>query len=183
MSDVNFIEINEGDLETIRKWRNSSEVGKYMYTDNVISSDQQKNWFEKISLEENSRYWMIEYQGKKLGLVYIIDIDTYNSKCYWGFYLGDTSIRGEGIGKKVEFKLLNYVFDNLELNKLCGEVLNFNKRVLEMHSKFGFKEEGLLRQHVKKNSEFIDVTTIGLLKDEWKDIKDDIYHKIYRPIL
>lgn len=100
MSDVNFIEINEGDLETIRKWRNSSEVGKYMYTDNVISSDQQKNWFEKISLEENSRYWMIEYQGKKLGLVYIIDIDTYNSKCYWGFYLGDTSIRGEGIGKK-----------------------------------------------------------------------------------
>ena len=139
--------------------------------------------YEKISLEENSRYWMIEYQGKKLGLVYIIDIDTYNSKCFWGFYLGDTSIRGEGIGKKVEFNLLNYVFETLKLNKLCGEVLNFNKRVLEMHSKFGFKEEGLLRQHVKKNSEFIDVTTIGLLKDEWKDIKDDIYHKIYRPIL
>ncbi|CAL66986.1 UDP-4-amino-4,6-dideoxy-N-acetyl-beta-L-altrosamine N-acetyltransferase [Christiangramia forsetii] len=182
MNDVNFIEINEDDLETIRTWRNSSEVSKYMYTDNLISSDQQESWFKKISLEKNSRYWIIEYQGRKLGLVYIIDIDTYNSKCFWGFYLGDTSIRGEGIGKKVEFNLLNYVFEDLKLNKLCGEVLSFNIRVLEMHSKFGFKKEGLLKQHVKKNGEFVDVITIGLLKDEWRDIKDEIYRKIYQTV-
>lgn len=180
MSDVKFIEITEGDLETIRKWRNSPDVSRYMYTDDLISSDQQKNWFNKIKNESNSRYWLIEYHGKKLGLVYIIDIDIYNSKCFWGFYLGDTSIRGEGIGKKVEYNLLNYVFDNLKLNKLCGEVLGFNAKVLNMHEKFGFKREGLLRKHVNKNSEFIDVVPIGLLNDEWKEIRNDVYNRIYK---
>ena len=179
MNDVNFIEIDETDLEMIRSWRNSPEVGRYMYTDEEILEDQQKKWFKKINSEDSSRYWIIEYQGKKLGLVYIIDINFNHSKCFWGFYLGDTSVRGAGIGKKVEYKLLKYVFENLKLNKLCGEVLYFNNKVVKMHEKFGFKQEGYLRQHINKNGEFIDVVTIGLLNDEWKNLKGDLYKKIY----
>jgi UDP-4-amino-4,6-dideoxy-N-acetyl-beta-L-altrosamine N-acetyltransferase len=179
MDDVNFKAVQSEDLELIRNWRNSAEVSRYMYTDTVITPDQQKKWFKKISSEENSRYWLIEYKGKKLGLVYIIDIDTNNSKCFWGFYLGDTSIRGAGIGKKVEYKLLHYVFEDLKLNKLCGEVLGFNERVLKMHSKFGFKQEGILRQHVKKNDEFIDVVAIGILRAEWEDLKEILYKRTY----
>ncbi|MCY2686955.1 UDP-4-amino-4,6-dideoxy-N-acetyl-beta-L-altrosamine N-acetyltransferase [Salinimicrobium sp. TH3] len=180
MDEINFTEVKEADLEMIRQWRNSPEVGQYMYTDNEISAVQQKKWFDKISLEENSRYWVIEFQKKKLGLVYLVHIDFKHSKCFWGFYLGDTSIRGKGIGAKVEYKVLEYVFEELKLNKLCGEVLSFNEKVIKMHEKFGFKQEGYLRQHVNKNGSFMDVVSIGLLKSEWKVIKDDLYKKVYR---
>ena len=181
MDDVNFIKVEEGDLELIRQWRNSPEVGQYMYTDAEISVDQQKAWYDKIWSEENSRYWLIEYKKKKLGLVYLIDIDLFHSKCFWGFYLGDTSIRGKGIGGKVEYNVLKYVFEELKLNKLCGEVLSFNKKVIKMHEKFGFKQEGLLRDHVRKNGTFMDVVTIGLLQSEWKTLKDDLSKRVYRP--
>ena len=74
------------------------------------------------------------------------------------------------------------VFENLKLNKLCGEVLGFNDRVLQMHAKFGFKQEGLLRKHICKNDEFVDVVSIGLLKEEWENLKNDTYKKIYQTI-
>lgn len=180
MDDINFVKIEESDLEMIRQWRNSPEVGQYMYTDTEISPDQQKEWFKKISSEEDSKYWIIEFQKKKLGVACLVNIDFNHSKCFWGFYLGDTSIRGKGIGAKVEYNVLKYVFEELKLNKLCGEVLYFNEKVIKMHEKFGFKQEGYLRDHVRKNGNFVDVVTIGLLQSEWKTLKDDLYSRVYR---
>lgn len=179
MNDVKFLKIENEDLEMIRLWRNSPEVSQYMYTDTEISSEQQKRWFKKIDSEENSKYWIIKFDGKKIGLVYVIDIDLKARKAFWGFYLGDTSIRGKGIGGKVEYTLLKYVFEELNLNKLCGEVLSFNEKVIMMHEKFGFKQEGYLRQHVLKDNKYIDVVTIGLLKEEWNDKKEELFKRIY----
>jgi UDP-4-amino-4,6-dideoxy-N-acetyl-beta-L-altrosamine N-acetyltransferase len=179
MDDVNFLNIEKEDLEMIRLWRNSPDVSKYMYTNAEITPTQQEIWFNKIASEDNSKYWIIEFANKKIGLVYIVDIDNKNSKCYWGFYLGDSSVRGRGIGGKIEYNLLKYVFEELKLNKLCGEVFAFNKNVIKMHEKFGFKQEGYLKQHINKNGEFLDVVVIGLLKSEWDDLKQDLFRRVY----
>ena len=177
MDDVNFVPIKKEDLELIRIWRNSPEVGKYMYTEDKISTEQQILWFEKINKEETSRYWIIEYQKRKLGLVSLTNIDFRNGKCFWGFYLGDSSVRGKGIGVKIEFKLIEYVFEELKLNKLYGEVFSFNEKVIQMHEKFGFRREGYFRQHIKKSDRFWDVVSIGLLKTEWDQIKSSLRKK------
>lgn len=179
MDDINFVNIEEKDLEMIRKWRNSPEVAQYMYTDDEITPGQQEEWLKKIGKEKNNRYWIIEFQGKKLGLVYLNNIDYTNSKCHWGFYLGDTSLRGKGIGAKVEYQLLNYVFEELQLNKLYGEVFSFNEKVVQMHERFGFRREGYLRQHINKNQKFLDVITIGLLNSEWNQLKETLHKKVY----
>jgi UDP-4-amino-4,6-dideoxy-N-acetyl-beta-L-altrosamine N-acetyltransferase len=62
---------------------------------------------------------------------------------------------------------LNYVFDELKLEKLCCEVLAFNKGVVEMHRRFGFVQEGLFRKHIWKRSEFQDVVCLAILQEEW----------------
>lgn len=180
MKDIKLIPVEEKHIETIRIWRNSPEVSEYMYTANKISKDQQLSWFNKIKEDKTCRYWMIAYDNKMLGLASITGIDENLKSCYWAFYLGDTSVRGAGIGGKVEYNVLHYVFEDLQLNKLRCEVFEFNDKVIKMHEKFGFRREAFYREHCFKNDEWQNVIGLAMLNKEWKILKDGLYEKIYK---
>lgn len=51
--------------------------------------------------------------------------------------------------------MYDYVFNTLKLNKLCCEVFEFNRKVIEIHKKFGTEIEGILKQHICKTIHFI----------------------------
>jgi RimJ/RimL family protein N-acetyltransferase len=70
------------------------------------------------------------------------------------------------------------VFDELQLQKLCGEVLAFNLPVLNMHKKFGFVQEGVFRKHVLKGDDFEDVVCISILREEWEATKAELELKL-----
>ncbi|MBP1644451.1 MAG: pseH [Bacteroidetes bacterium] len=178
--DIKLRKVAEKDIEQIRNWRNSEEVSKYMYTNNLITKEQQIKWFEKISNSIDSIYWVIEYNQKPLGLASVTDINYNLQSCYWAFYLGDTSCRGAGIGSKVEYNVISYVFDELKLNKLRCEVFVFNDNVIKMHEKFGFRREAYYREHCIKNNIKIDVVGLALLKSDWILLKDIFKSKIYQ---
>lgn len=182
MNDVRLVKLVEDDLEMVRHWRNSKEVSQYMYTENIITALDQQNWFNKISQTTNSNYWIIEYGGKKIGLVSVTGIDTALRSCYWAFYLGDSSIRGAGIGAKVEYLVLEYVFNELNLNKLRCEVFVNNDKVIKMHEKFGFRREAYYREHCIKDNLKLDVVGLAILKSEWLQIKEIMKNKIYGTI-
>jgi UDP-4-amino-4,6-dideoxy-N-acetyl-beta-L-altrosamine N-acetyltransferase len=177
--DIELIPLMADDLELVRGWRNSPEVSAYMYTDAQISAEQQRSWFEKVRDDPRSRYWIIQYEGKKTGVVSLTDINHTLNSCYWAFYLGDTSIRGAGIGLKTEYHVLRYVFEELKLNKLRCEVFVFNDKVIKMHERVGFRREAYYREHCIKNGEFIDVVGLAMLKSEWERNKEVIRSGIY----
>lgn len=176
--DIQLKKLSLEDLEQVRNWRNSKEVASYMYNENHISAEDQLNWFNRIN-EETSRYWIITYNGKKLGLASLTGIDQTLQSCYWAFYLGDSSVRGAGIGAKVEYNVLEYVFGELKLNKLRCEVFVDNDKVIKMHEKFGFRREAYYREHCIKGSEKLDVVGLAILKSEWDLLKDLQKRRIY----
>jgi len=178
--DIKLREIKKSDIEQIRIWRNSVDVSKYMYTSNVITKTQQEQWFNNTQNDNSAKYWIIEYDSKDLGLVSLTGITQTLSSCYWAFYLGDTSLRGVGIGAKVEYTVLKYVFDELNLNKLRCEVLTFNDNVIKMHEKFGFRREGFYREHCIKDGKKLDAVGLAITKSEWSNLKKGIYERIYK---
>lgn len=177
--DIELIPMEEKHLELVRNWRNSEEVSRYMYTSNYITPEDQENWYKKISRSSSCRYWLIQYDGKLLGVVSITEISSVFDSCFWAFYLGDSSVRGAGIGAKVEYRILSYVFDELKLNKLRCEVITFNEKVVAMHEKFGFRREAYYRQQVKKDGAYYDVVGLAMLKSEWAQLKEYHYNRIY----
>jgi UDP-4-amino-4,6-dideoxy-N-acetyl-beta-L-altrosamine N-acetyltransferase len=178
-NDITLVELNSEHLEMVRNWRNLEEVNKYMYTTVQVTEEGQKKWFEKIKNDPSSRYWIIEYDSKPLGLASITNIDKLFDSCTWAFYLGDSSVRGAGIGSKVEYNIIQYVFETLKLNKLNCTVFTFNESVIKMHEGFGFRREALFRQHVLKDNVYLDVAGLALLKNEWATLKEYMYNKIY----
>jgi UDP-4-amino-4,6-dideoxy-N-acetyl-beta-L-altrosamine N-acetyltransferase len=179
MSDISLRLLTLDDIELVRNWRNSPDVSAYMYNEMYITAEQQLKWFEKISNDETSIYWIIEYEGKKLGLASLTGIDQTLSSCYWAFYLGDLSVRGGGIGAKIEYNVLEYVFNELKLNKLRCEVFVTNDKVIKMHEKFGFRREAFYREHCIKNDQKLDVVGLAILRSEWTIISELMKNKIY----
>ena len=179
MKDIELIPLKEEDIELVREWRNSPEVSQYMFGDDFITKEQQERWFDSINRETKSKYWIIKYEEKKLGVASIVRIDKNLQSCHWGFYLGDSSIRGAGIGTKVEYNVIKYVFDCLNLNKLQCEVFTTNEKVIKMQEKFGFRREAYYREHCIKKNKKIDVVGLALLQSEWRVMESYMKNKIY----
>lgn len=179
MTDIKLKPLTFEDIEMVRNWRNSPEVSAYMYSESIIEKEQQITWFSNISNDPSCLYWIIEYESKPLGLASITGINKTLSSCYWAFYLGDTSVRGSGIGAKVEYNVLEFVFNKINLNKLRCEVFVTNDKVVKMHEKFGFRREAYYREHCIKNNIKLDVVGLAILKSEWDVIKEKMQKKIY----
>lgn len=177
---VEFVRLSEIHLEMVRNWRNSPEVSKYMYTDQHISEQDQVNWFEKVKNDSTKAYWVIKMDDKYVGVVNLYDINDLNKRCYWAYYLADPSVRGKGLGRLIELNILNYIFEILGLNKLCCEVFSSNEIVVKIHQKYGSKIEGEFRKHVYKEGDFRDIICMGILKEEWEEVKKKFKFEIIK---
>ena len=60
--------LSENDIELIRKWRNSKHINQFMVYRDKISIEQQQKWFASINNIHNN-YFVIEVEGKKIGLI------------------------------------------------------------------------------------------------------------------
>jgi len=163
-----FLPIGESDLELVRSWRNQDEIRNNMYTNHIISPQEHRAWYNKISKDPAVRYWIFSDDGiRKVGLVYLYDLDSKNRRAFWGLYVGDLGMKGGGLGSKVEFAILDHVFLNMDLNKLCCEAFVFNEPALRLYKKFGFEEEGYLKQHIFRDERYYDVVRLAMLREEW----------------
>ena len=168
------------DKEMIRQWRNLPEVAKYMYTNHQITQDEHEKWFQRILDDASSRYWIIECDAQDVGLVNVYHLDKKNLRCYWAFYVSSPDVRGKGVGSFVEYSILNYVFEELNLNKLCCEVLMDNEAVINMHKSFGFVQEGIFREHVIKGEKHANIVSLSMLRCEWKALKSKIAKRLMK---
>lgn len=74
---------------------------------------------------------------------------------------------GKGYAKEILMELLNYAFQDMELHKIYGKTNSRNIPAIKLMSKFGFKEEGRLREHQLLDGTYEDVLLFGLLKGDY----------------
>ena len=162
----------DSDLNEVRLWRNDEKIRKYMYNRHVIGDHEHKLWWDKAKQQTNSIYLIYENDGKSEGFVSFTNIDKTNENCFWAFYASPLATLGAGF--KMEYLALNYAFNDIGVNKLCCEVLEFNTSVLRMHKKFGFNIDGVLRNHHRYDESFKDINTLSLFAEEWSSLKPSI---------
>jgi len=165
---VDLRPVEASDKERILVWRNSADVRPYMYTDHLISPEEHERWFAGLWGDETRRYWIIELDGKPVGLANLYDIDRRNQRSAWAYYLADPAVRGLGVGSYVEYWVLEYVFEALRFAKLWCEVLVDNEAVWKLHETFGFTVEARFRGHVLKGEARVDVLGLGILAADWR---------------
>jgi UDP-4-amino-4,6-dideoxy-N-acetyl-beta-L-altrosamine N-acetyltransferase len=164
--------LERGDRERLLAWRNLPDVARWMYSDHAIGPDEHARWFDAALADPRRRYWIIEADGRPVGLANLYDLTPEHGRTAWAYYLADPTTRGQGIGAFVEYWIIEHVFGELGLTKLWCEVLIDNEPVWRLHEGFGFRREALLRQHVRKAGVLTDVVGLGLLAQDWAQTRE-----------
>lgn len=152
------------DLDMIRGWRNDPKVASFMKSQHEITKDEHSRWFHKMAEVSTSYLMIVEEAGLPIGFVNFSGAEKAGI-AEWGFYASPLAEKGSG--SKIGKAALDFAFHELQLHKLCGEVLVFNHGSIRLHEKLGFAQEGILRRHCLVNGEYHDLVVFGILRDEW----------------
>jgi RimJ/RimL family protein N-acetyltransferase len=162
-----------------------------MYTDHEIGAQEHKEWLERTIGRDDVEMFAVILVGAIVGAVGLTSIAPAQRRSDWVFYLS-CSVRGEAFGatndglfalallSALEFKFLNWAFGDKGLHKLNGEVLRFNEAVIALHKKFGFSEEGVRRDHIFRNGEWIDAVLLGMTEEEWSDRSAILRERLFK---
>lgn len=159
------------DQEIVMKWRMQPEISRYMNTDPVLDIEKQKEWFFKQQKNDSCYYWIIEVDEIPVGVTSITMIDTKNGTCTRGTYIAVHEKRSFEVITAVYATQFEFVFDKLGLNKIEIQVFAENKNVVFLSKKCGFKQEGVLREHINKNGIYYDIVQLGMTKLDWEEKK------------
>lgn len=119
---------------------------------------------------ENEGYpqsFAIIYRGKIAGTIGFNEIYKANKIGVVGYWLGE-EFQGNGIMSRAFKVLINYGFNDLQLNRIEVRVAVENKKSRALPERFGFKKEGNIRQAEWLYDHYVDHVIYGLLADEWK---------------
>ncbi len=164
------------ELELIRSWRNHPNVRENMYTRHEIGIEEHIAWWARVQERSDQNYFIYECNEEPLGVVSLNGIDFVNRNTSWAFYSSPDA--PPGTGSRMEYLALEYVFSELKLHKLCCEVLAFNKSVIRLHEKFGFRIEGTMREQHMTDQGYVDIIKLGVLEFEWADVRGKILSKL-----
>lgn len=130
--------LQASDLPQVRGWRNSDRVRLAMTNQHLISLDEHRAWFERVSASEHERHYVFECGSTPLGMVSFKDIESGRG-ADWGLYIGEAWAPRHS-GAKLGVLALGTAFDELGLKTVRAAVLARNEASLGYHERMGFRE-------------------------------------------
>jgi RimJ/RimL family protein N-acetyltransferase len=104
--------------------------------------------------------------GECVGEAVLNQWDPGNESCNFRILIGPKG-RDRGLGTEATRLIVGYGFERLGLHRISLEVYAFNPRARRAYEKAGFRAEGVLRESLRYNGEWIDATVMSILAPEW----------------
>jgi RimJ/RimL family protein N-acetyltransferase len=163
--------IEEADLPTLARWRSDSASYPYFFEFHPISQATQADWFAaQRTRRDEMNFAVTARTGELVGTISLMRIDGRNRRAELGrVFVGEERLRRKRVGREMTFLVLEYAFEHLNLYKVACEVLATNAPACELYRRFGFREEGVLREHVFKGGRFVDVRVLALFAGDFHD--------------
>ena len=84
--------------------------------------------------------------------------------------VGESSLRGKGLGSQMVRKALGVGFDQLKLHRIDLVVFEFNKAAISCYKNVGFIIEGRLREARRIGNQYWTLYIMSILENEWKSL-------------
>ncbi len=145
--------INDPDTEKM--------LGGYSFP---VSAEGQEKWIANLSNRADLLRCIVACKGDEntgLGTVILSDIDYKNGTAQIHIKLAKDIGRGKGYGTDAVNTMVNYAFNELRLNCIYADVLEYNTPSQNLFKKCGFQQDGVLRARVYKNGNYINVISFS----------------------
>lgn len=168
---IRLREYRKEDIEQRLRFINDPEILRYLESGipYPLTLNEELKWFESVSAFKDTYRFAIETleDSQYIGDCGINSIDWKNSVASAVIFIGNKKYLGKGYGTDAMKTLLDFVFMEMNLNKVRLNVYSFNERAVKSYEKCGFKQEGVLRQEIFRNGNYYDTIVMGILRDEF----------------
>lgn len=164
------------DIPLVQELINSTEI-RYNLAATIpfpYTLEDEEKFYAGISALHDTYAFAIEdlETGLYLGGCGLNEVDWKNGHGTVGIFIGQEAYLGRGYGTDAMRVLVDFLFNETNLNKLRLGVFSFNERAIKSYCKCGFTREGTLRQEVFRGGRYHDEIRMGLLRSEWMAIKE-----------
>jgi RimJ/RimL family protein N-acetyltransferase len=163
--------IHEEDAAVSAQWMSNLDITATLW--NAPLGPQQAETERKFLLhpDKSSIAFAIRLHDETLiGFTRFKSIDHRNRVSEFSIVIGNPANHGQGFGYEALSLLVDYGFDELNLNRVELTVLSFNVGAIHLYRKLGFKSEGVLRQGLFRDGTYHDILVMALLHDEWANL-------------
>ena len=131
------------DIESLRVLRNKDKNRICFLYNEVISEEQQKEWYKRY-LEKPEDYMFSIFKEDEacdfLGSAAIYNFNhEYNSAEFGRIVLDKTKLKESGLGTLVTSEVCNFAFNEFNLSQVILEVFEDNVAALKIYKKVGFE--------------------------------------------
>ncbi|MFX1309677.1 MAG: GNAT family N-acetyltransferase [Promethearchaeota archaeon] len=170
-----FIPQNSENVDLYIKWLNDPKVRKYARDITPTRVEDIKRWFEpsegRVKPFIAFEIWH-KKDKKSIGHVGLGWIDWINGWANAFIRIGEPAYWGQKIATEATELLIEYAFNELNLNKLHGGVCVENIGSWSVAEKMGFRYEGIREDEFYLDGKHLGVKTYGLLKEDWMKRKE-----------
>ena len=159
------------DLEKLRDWRNIEEFRINFREHRELNLKNQNDWYNKISGSTYDFMFLIVdiKTNETIGACGLLYTNWIIRSADFSFYIGKNNLYIDDLYAEDAARILiNYGFQDLNLNKIWMELYEFDKKKLDFFQKiFKFQIDGKLRQNSFAKGQYWDSYIISLLKVEY----------------
>jgi RimJ/RimL family protein N-acetyltransferase len=156
------------DIPAFLRWINDQEVTEFLDIEPPMGMEQEEAWFESLRNSDIEVFSIETKEGELIGNIGLMKFDWVSRKVTMGIIIGEKVHWGSGYGSDAIMTLLNYLFGELNINRVHLEVDTTNQRAVHCYEKCGFVKEGILRQVRWKRGRFKDNYIMSILWEEWE---------------
>jgi len=169
--NLSLFAVEKADLQQLRDWRNDPNFRKHFREYRELNLSQQEKWFETQVVADNTTLMFSIRRNEDnhlLGCCGLVYINWVHRHADLSLYIGldDKYIDDEGYAEESCKLILNYGFNELCLNKIWTEIYEFDEKKKALYDKFGFKQDGLLRQNYWYDGQWWDSRILSILNSE-----------------
>src|SRR3989338_10588993 len=148
-------------------WFNDPEVTEYnRHGSTKYTLERALEYLEEMQHSSGSIVFAIiaKDANRHVGNISLQNINPKNQSAEYAIIIGDKEYWGKGIAKEASVLILKHGFKELNLHRIyCGTPVK-NIPMQKLAASLGFVQEGIRKDAMFKNGEFVDVIEYGLLK-------------------
>jgi len=165
-----------GDAAAVHRWFNNPAATRtLMEWRESFSLEQAEAWVGRAmdSSGEDRKYAiLVEGHEEPVGFTALYGLFRQTAP-ELGALIGD-EVRGKGVGRRAEALTIAKAFDEFGAHRVYGRIPAENEAAKRVVASLGWRHEGTMRGHLRRNGQLADCEVWGVLPDEFRAAAADL---------
>ncbi|MEC6747306.1 GNAT family N-acetyltransferase [Marinilactibacillus sp. XAAS-LB27] len=158
--------VEKEDVDFMHQMRKNPDIMEFWCAEAYTSKERLLKEYEDNQKSDTIRQFIIYDGDQKIGYTSLFNINPRHRSATFAIML-DPSHHGKGYATRSTELVVKYGFNQLNLNKISLDVVDYNEKAIHIYKKVGFEIEGERKQQYFIKGAYTNGYVMGLLRENF----------------